>query len=359
MVLSWLGQLIEWPIVYSSSGAKKFLVGIIAASSLVITACSYNPNEGNETEVQGNATPASSPQDTDPAGNVEEYGEISDIAHVGDTIAVRSDDTITFGAPDSLGNPLKISPSCGDLNSSAGFFFIGCGDKVYKIDPNNPSDPRVIPVEVDFAVTAATELSSGELFLASNETKDIVIYKDGEVIDDFTVEEPSDQLLAVPNQDGVDNVIRINREATTIQNLDWENSREGGRLRAGIGLGQGTVGEDGTILVSDTLGGRLMVYTSEDVVRQHQFGPVDGSPWGVAWDEKRQIAWVTTTDNNLVHGFNISTGVPELVTTLGTVADAQSIQALDNRDLVLGSATGAGLQVIPAADIDDSVENPK
>ena len=202
-------------------------------------------------------------------------------------------------------------------------------------------------------------MSSGELFLASNETKDIVIYKDGEVIDDFTVEEPSDQLLAVPNQDGVDNVIRINREATTIQNLDWENSREGGRLRAGIGLGQGTVGEDGTILVSDTLGGRLMVYTSEDVVRQHQFGPVDGSPWGVAWDEKRQIAWVTATDNNLVHGFNISTGVPELVTTLGTVADAQSIQALDNGDLVLGSATGAGLQVIPAADIDDSVENPK
>src|SRR5699024_5754064 len=152
------------------------------------------PNEGNETEVQGNATPASSPQDTDPAGNVEEYGEISDIAHVGDTISVRSDDTITFGAPDSLGNPLKISPSCGDLHSSAGFFFIGCGDKVYKIDARNPSDPRVIPVDVDFAVTAATELSSGELFLASNETKDIVIYKDGEVIDDFTVEEPSDQL---------------------------------------------------------------------------------------------------------------------------------------------------------------------
>src|SRR5699024_12110362 len=102
-----------------------------------------------------------------------------------------------------------------------------------------------------------------------------------------------------------------------------------------------------------------MLYSSEDVVRHVQYVHDDCSPWVVAWDEKHQIAWVTTTDNNLVHGFNISTGVPELVTTLGTVADAQSIQALDNGDLVLGSATGAGLQVIPAADIDDSVENPK
>ena len=344
--------------MYSSSGAKKFLVGTIAASSLVISACNYNPNEGNETEVQGNATPAPSPEDANPAGSVSEHDEISDIAHVGDTIAVRSGDSITFGSADSLGDSLNISPQCGDLSSAAGHFFIGCGDKVYKISPDNPSDPRVIPVDVDFPVTAATELSSGELFLASNETKEIVIYKDGEVVDDFTVEEPSDQLLAVPNQDGVDNVIRINREATTIQNLDWENSREGGRLRAGIGLGQGTVGEDGTILVSDTLGERLMVYTSEDVVRQHQFGPVDGSPWGVAWDKERQIAWVTTTDNNLLQGFKISTGVPELVTTLNTVADAQNIAALSNGDIVIGSATGDGLQVIPAAEVNSAIDNP-
>src|SRR5699024_11468262 len=97
----------------------------------------------------------------------------------------------------------------------------------------------------------------------------------------------------------------------------------------------GTVGEDGTILVSDTLGERLMVYTSEDVVRQHQFGPVDGSPWGVAWDKERQIAWVTTTDNNLRQGFKISTGVPELVTTLNTVADAQNSVAFSNGDITI------------------------
>ena len=332
---------------------------MVAASSLVISACSYNPNEGNDTEVQGDATPAPSPEADNPAGEVKEHAEISDIAHVGDTLAVLSDDSITFGSADSLGDPLNVSAECGGLTTSVDHFFIGCGDKVYKIDPDNPGDPRVIPVDVDFPVTAATELSSEELFLASNEVADIVIYKDGEVIDEFATEEPADQLFAVPNQDEVDNVVRTNRKETTIQNLDWENSREGGRLRAGLGLGQATVGEVGTILVSDTVGGRLMVYTSEDVVRQHQFGPVNGSPWGVSWDEERQIAWVTTTDNNLVHGFDISTGVPELVTSLSTVADAQHVEALDNGDLVLGSASGDGLQIISAAEVDEAVDNPE
>lgn len=345
--------------MYSSSGAKKFLVGAVAASSLVITACGYNPNEGSDTEVQGNATPAASPEASNPAGSVEEHAEISDIDHVGDTLAVRSGDTITFGSADSLGDPLHISPECGDLTSSAGNFFIGCGDKVYKIDPENPGEPRIIPVDVEFPVTAATELSTGELFLASDEAAEIVIYKNGDVIDDFKIEDPTDQLLAIPNRDGVDNVVRTYGADTTIQSLDWENSREGGRLRAGLGLGQATVGEDGTILVSDTVGGRLMVYTSEDVIRQHQFGPVDGSPWGVSWDEERQIAWITTTDNNLVHGFDISTGVPELVTTLDTVADAQHIEALNNGDLVIGSASGDGLQTIPAAEVNDAVDNPE
>lgn len=350
--------MIESKAVYSSSGAKKFVVGALAASSLVITACSYNPVEGTDTEVQGNATPAASPEANNPAGSVHEHSDISDIDHVGDTLAVRSGNTFTFGEADSLGNPLQVDPDCGDLTSSNGAFYIGCLDKVYKITPDNLDEPSVIPVETEFPVTAATELTSGELILASNEAPEIVIYKDGELIDDFPVDAPTDQLLAVPNRDGVDNVIRTNGADTTIQNLDWENSREGGRLRAGQGLGQATVGEDGTILVSDSVGGRLMVYTSEDVVRHHQFGPVDGNPWGVAWDEDRQLAWVTTTDNNLVQGFDISTGVPQLVTTLNTVADAQHIEALSNGDLVLGSATGDGLQIIPAEEVNDAVDNP-
>src|SRR5699024_4324382 len=153
-------QLIEWRIVYSSSGAKKFLVGTIAASSLVISACNYNPNEGNETEVQGNATPAPSPEDANPAGSVSKHDEISAIAHVGDTIAVRSGASITFGSADSLGDSLSISTQCGDLSSSAGHFFIGCGDKVYKISPDNTSDPRVFLFYVDFAVPAPSDFSS-------------------------------------------------------------------------------------------------------------------------------------------------------------------------------------------------------
>ena len=50
--------------------------------------------------------------------------------------------------------------------------------------------------------------------------------------------------------------------------------------------------------------------------------------------------------------------MPELVTTLNTVADAQNIAALSNGDIVIGSATGDGLQVIPAAEVNSAIDNP-
>lgn len=343
--------------------ATGFVFGAVAA----LAACTPDPViEEEATAVQGNAQPAVSPAvgtgDNAPAGEVFELPgyltDVEDLESVGDIIAVRSGTTLSVGAASEVaegsgvlvGGEGGIDTQCGDLNAAAGHFYLGCGDYVLDIDPQDPANPQRIEVDTDFPVTSATRLSSGELFVASNEQAEVAIYKDGARVDDFAVGAPTDQLLTVPNRDGVDNVVRTWGKDTTIQSLDWENSRQGGRLRVGVALGQADVGEDGTIVVSDTGGGRVAIYTSEDVVRLHQFGNTAGTPWGVDWDDERQLAWVTSTDKNLAQAFAISSGVPEEAIALPTIPGAQFVSALADGSLVIASATGDGLQFVPSSD---------
>ena len=86
-------------------------------------------------------------------------------------------------------------------------------------------------------------------------------------------------------------------------------------------------------------------------MRLHQTVPVAGSPWAVAWDPERDVAWVTTTADNRLRAFDLSTGVPEEVGAVDTVADARSILVLADGTLVVASATGEGLQVITDPEI--------
>ena len=104
--------------------------------------------------------------------------------------------------------------------------------------------------------------------------------------------------------------------------------------------------DSGTIVVSDTLGERVAIYNAEDVIRLHQYGNTDGVPWATAWDDSRQLAWVTTTDNNQAQAFEISHGVPEERAKVSTVANAQNMVALSDGTIAIASATGDGLQII-------------
>lgn len=100
------------------------------------------------------------------------------------------------------------------------------------------------------------------------------------------------------------------------------------------------------MLVSDNLGPQLAVYTADDVIRLHQTAPVDESPWGVAWDDVHDLAWISSTAENSLVAYDISTGVPVEEHRLDTVADVHNVVVLSDGTLVAASATGDGLQVI-------------
>ncbi|OFT35682.1 hypothetical protein HMPREF3169_02835 [Corynebacterium sp. HMSC08C04] len=333
---------------------KKLMPLTLFASALALSACQPEVGVGGDPDsaLKVNATPAPASNDgAKPAGKVAKFEKkVTDLAAHGNTIAVRTKDALYVGQQSEfLGGDAKkidIDEKCGDLNASQQGFVLACGDKVYLIDPTKPDAPTEVAMEEEAPVTVATQLSSGEIFAGSKDSRTVGIYEDGKRDRDIEVEEGSDQLLAVPNDAGADNVVRILRADSTIQNIDWQNDRAGGRLRAGQGIGQISVGGGALVLASDTSGERLAVYTADDVIRLHQYGNVDGSPWGVAWDPQRQLAWVTTTDNGKAHAFSIVSGVPENKGSVDTVADAQNIAVLDDATVVTASASGSGIQFI-------------
>lgn len=337
----------------SRSRSTLVLSSLLVLSTAGLAACDSTVGVGGdpETAVKGNATPAPSPGGTDPIGTVINFKEdITDLAAVKDTIAVRTADQVHIGNQGDFAakkaKNIDIDSTCGDLSSSASGFVLACPDKVLLIDPSAPESPEEIAMDEDFQVTAATQISTGEVFVTADTTAVVGRYKDGTRDGEISVEAGSDQILAVPNADGDDGIVRIQRSDSTIQNIDWPKDRAGGRLRVGQGVGQIAVGDNGVVLASDTEGGRIAIYTSDDVVRLHQYGVVDGAPWAVAWDDSRELAWVTTTDNNIAHAYSIDQGVPKSRGDFATLADAQNIAALSNGTIVVASASGQGLQFV-------------
>lgn len=298
----------------------------------------------------GNAVPEVSPVATNPDGEVLDLGaEISDMEVTDDVIGVRATDSLQFGTVEDFQGgsttQVDIDPTCADLTANAGNFVLACGPEVLIFDSADPAEPVSWPMDTE--ATAAALTSTGELITGNTVDAEVRVHRRGEDAETIPVAETTDQIVAAQMEGEPDSVARINRANTIIQNVDWANDRQGGTLRVGVGVGQVAAGEAGLFIVSDTLGPQIAVYTSEDAVRLQQTAPVDASPWGVAWDPARKLAWTATTANNTATGYDISNGVPIAETEIATVADAHNIAVLSNGTFVAASATGDGLQIVP------------
>ncbi|MFI8565911.1 YncE family protein [Rhodococcus sp. NPDC078407] len=141
----------------------------------------------------------------------------------------------------------------------------------------------------------------------------------------------------------------LDRRQTSVTDLDLDDGTLGVALRAGEGAAQMTSDEFGRLLVTDSTGTELLVFTSHDLLMRQRF-PVGSKPWAIAYDERSGIVWVTLPALNEVVGYTLDTGIPVEAERLTTVRQPDSIAVdADTGDLYVGSATGDGLQRIPAA----------
>ncbi|MDQ3887045.1 MAG: hypothetical protein M3308_08595, partial [Actinomycetota bacterium] len=102
----------------------------------------------------------------------------------------------------------------------------------------------------------------------------------------------------------------------------------------------------GRTLVLDTREGELLVVEGDPLLLRQRY-PVPGSPYGLAYDPQRDLAWITLTARNEVVGLEVAGGQPVEQYRFPTVQQP-NVVAVDpwSGQVFVGSATGAGLQVI-------------
>jgi DNA-binding beta-propeller fold protein YncE len=77
----------------------------------------------------------------------------------------------------------------------------------------------------------------------------------------------------------------------------------------------------------DTGGNRILVFEISPRLKRIGTTPLAGTPYGVAYDERRDRLWVTLTGVNQVVGMDLATGTPAVVTTIATVRQPNTVAA--------------------------------
>lgn len=332
-------------------------MALALASCLTLAACGSSADVNDaDTPVVGNATPAESPQrqgSQAPAGTVSPMGPVEGLVAVGQHVVVRTKGALHFGVIDRQGrwdeqDRTQLDGACGQVSATDTEVVIPCADGVHIINAANPAEHAVQAIA--HPATTAVKLTTGEVLTGDADSTDVYIYSDGsQEPKKIPVEKTTDQMVSVAVPGQPDAVVRINRQYSIIQDVHWSDGKPGAILRVGKGVGRLAPAERGVLLASDSVGKQLAVYSAEEVIRLHQTTPTDGVPWAVAWSPEQQLAWSAQTSVNEVVGYSLESGTPKEREHFPTVANAQHMVVASNGSLVLASASGDGVQVIPVS----------
>lgn len=138
----------------------------------------------------------------------------------------------------------------------------------------------------------------------------------------------------------------LDRRRSAVSVVDVPSGEISPELRAGNGAANAVADRFGRILVTDTRDGELLAFAGDPPMLRQRF-PLPGAPYGVAYDARRDLAWVTLTGRDEVVGLGVASGEPVVIHRFPTVhqPDAVAVDPASGRVLVV-SAAGMGLQMI-------------
>ncbi len=155
-------------------------------------------------------------------------------------------------------------------------------------------------------------------------------------------DEPSQLLPAGPD------VLVLDRLSTSVTPVNTTTGEKGAGLRAGQGAGEAVTDRYGRLLVTGTRVGELMAFSTDPLIMKQRY-PVPDSPYGIAYDPNRDLAWVAVTGTNEVVGYDVAGGEPRERHRLPTVGQPNSVTVdPDSGEVFVASATGDGIQVVRA-----------
>ena len=317
------------------------------------------------------ATPADSPAATDPLGEVQkdsEAGEVVDVSQIGldpktEQVGALSASTLRIGTLAELSGEgeakkIDVPEKCTKVTPSADGVMLACDGALYEYGADGK---QLKKSSLDGTPTVATVTTDGRVFVGFKDSNQLHYYSpSGDQLGEaetIVVSRSLDDLVHVNNEHGEERLAVIDRDQTSITDIDLATNGPRGALRIGQGVGLNSVGrgDQGIFIAADTVQDQFQVFTLNDVVRQVQAAPTGKSPWAVLWDGKRQIAWVSTTGDNKVTGYRIDSGTPIQAAAFDSIPNVRHILDSPDGDVLLFGADGA-TQRVSAADIDAAVE---
>jgi hypothetical protein len=141
-------------------------------------------------------------------------------------------------------------------------------------------------------------------------------------------------------------VVVLDRLRTAVFSVDVAAGKVNEGLRAGDGAANAVADSYGRVLVTDARAGALIAFSASPLIMRQRY-PVPGGVYGIAYDAKRSLAWVTLTGRNEVVGFDVRGGEPVEKYRFPTVRQPDSV-GVDEKSgrVIVGSAAGEGTQVI-------------
>ncbi|WP_199444095.1 YncE family protein [Umezawaea beigongshangensis] len=329
---------------------------VLFTSALLVAGCSTGERSDDPLQLAANpeaAKPATSPeQTTAPAGEVLPLdGVVTALAFDASTATLA----VAVAEPPSVllydtGN-LAAAPRSTPLPGPA-VRLTGAGGRLTASVPDADEIVRVaLPGGEATAVPVAdgptdTTTVGDRTLLAQRDTRRVTVLSGGdpggtEVQRSISGLQSPDQLLVTG-----DHVVVVDRLRSALFDLDPASDTLGAGLRAGDGAANAVADRYDRVLVTDARGGELLVFSTDPVIMRQRY-PVPGTPWAIAYDPERDLAWITLTGTNEVVGLDVAGGEPEERARFATVHQPDSIAVDPGTGRVfIASADRGGIQVV-------------
>ncbi|WP_410622268.1 hypothetical protein [Amycolatopsis sp. cmx-8-4] len=324
-------------------------IAIPLAGVLVLTGCSSAKSDSDDLQIVANpvaAQAAVSPAVTvKPAGQVLPGGAVSAVAVSGSTlvVALAQQPSLQLYDLSALASPPVNMP----LYGTASRLTVAPG-RVEIAEPGQGVVQQLtLPdrklTETKTGGQPASSIAYGaDRLVAMGAAKDIqVLPASGPARTIGGQIYSADDVLAAG-----DGVVVLDRLRTAVFSVDVAGGKINEGLRAGDGAANAVADSYGRILVTDARAGALIAFSASPLIMRQRY-PVPGGAYGIAYDAKRSLAWVTLTARNEVVGFDVRGGEPVEKYRFPTVRQPDSVGVEDQSGrVIIGSAAGEGTQVI-------------
>jgi sugar lactone lactonase YvrE len=330
----------------------KGLIVALVTAALVLAGCSDTGDKPDVPTVTPQ-TPIAAPADDatrPPAGSVvavPDAGTALAFCPSTSQLALLSDDgkTVLFYPTAGLTPGVLPSRSVALPDKATGFGSFS-GGKLQVLIPGalltiDSRDGQVRRTDMPGVPLSAVLTSTGEVFVGTDGGDVLRLDAQG------VVRQTINGLVrvdAIAEHDG--QVVVLDRAQSSVTQLDLADGDLGVAIRSGDGATNLTVDHFGRFLTTDTRGGEVLAFNGDPLVNKFRY-PVAFGPYAVDYDDTHNLAWVSTTGNNKVTAYELSSGTPVQQRQFETVGQANSMVVDPKTGTVyLLSARGEGLQII-------------